>query len=116
VDASNDIKSLFGVTCDRATLDVLLAFTATEVFEPHQTDELPTSGTPRHDLHDAFLSEPRTQPVSTISNQTILDGEQPCASEFFEAPQWLVQEYVPQYEHELPSYIKVPDKAISTWE
>jgi len=30
--------------------------------------------------------------------------------------QWLLQEYVPRHEHELPTYIKAPDKATSTWE
>jgi len=110
-DASNDIKALFGVTCKAS-----LAFTATEVFDPHRTDRLTVSDAPDHDLHDALRSEPRPRPVPTLSTPTIPDGEHSCASESFEIPQWLLQEYVPRHEHELPSYIKVPDKATSTWE
>ena len=109
LDASNDIKALFGVTCKSS-----LAFTATEVFDPHQTDGLPVSNGPRHELHGTLRGEPRPQPVPTLSNHTILDGEYSCTSESFGTLQWLLQEYVPQYEHELPWYIKVPDKATST--
>jgi len=110
-DASNDIKALFGVTRKAS-----LAFTATEVFNPHRTDGLTVSDAPDHDLHDALRSKPRPRPVPTLSTQTIPDGEHSCASESFEILQWLLQEYVPRHEHELPSYMKVPDKATSTWE
>ena len=110
-DASNDIKALFGVTRKAS-----LAFTATEVFDPHQTDGLPVSEGPEHELHGTLQGEPRPRPVPTLSNQAIPDGEHSCASESFGTPQWLLQEYVPRYEHKLPSYIKVPDKATSTCE
>jgi len=110
-DASNDIKALFGVMHQAS-----LAFTGAKVFDPHQNNEPPMFDAPGQDLLDTLRSEPRPRPVPTLSKQTIPDGDYSCASKTFETPRWLHKKYVPQYEHELPSYIKVPDKATSTWE
>jgi len=114
-DASKDIKALFGITQDGGACDVSLAFTVAEVFEPHRTDESPAVDAPDGEWYEA-RPEPRPCPTPALSNRAIPDGEHPCASETFEAPEWLLREYVPQHEHALLLYIKIPNKATSTWE
>ena len=114
-DASIDIKALFGITRDGGACDVSLAFTVAEVFEPHRTDESPAVDAPDGEWYEA-RPEPRPRPTPVLSNRAIPDGEHPCASLTFEAPEWLLREYVPQHEHTLPLYIKIPNKATSTWE
>ena len=115
MDASKDIKALFGITRDGGACDVSLAFTVAEVFEPHRTDESPAVNAPDGEWYEA-RPEPRPRPTPALSNRAIPDGEQSCTSEIFEVPEWLLWEYVSQHEHALPPYIKIPDKATSTWE
>jgi len=110
-DASEDMKALFG-----ATQSSSLAMTAMEVFNPHQMDILPDKDTD-HELlqRNIFQDNPRPRPVPAQSRYDPSGSEDPCANELFECPQWLEQDYVPQYEHVLPPYIKDPDVSTSTW-
>jgi len=85
--------------------------TATEVFNPHQTD-----GVNPEDASDIFRKDTRPRPMPTQSKLPVPDNEQACTSEVFDSPRWLQEEYVPRYEHVLPPYIRVPDATTSTWE
>ena len=105
-DASKDVKALFG-TAREATI----ALTATEVFNPHQTD-----GVNPEDASDIFRKDTRPWPMPTQSKLPVSDNEQACTSEVFDSRRWLQEEYVPRYEHVLPPYIRVPDATTSTWE
>ena len=67
------------------------------------------------DAAEVFHNDTRPRPMPTQSKHLVPDNELPCASEDFESPRWLQEEYVPRYEHALPPYIKVPDVTTSTW-
>lgn len=106
-DASEDIKALFGFTHE-----VSLALVATDVFDPHRTDEA--------DSADAIaahqtLQQARPRSIPAQSRYLVASNEQPYASEIFENPPWLQQDYIPQYEHVLPPYVKVADVSTSRW-
>jgi len=98
-DASKDIKVLF-----RTAPETTYALTAAEVFDPHQTD-----GSSPDSTAGIFRNDKRSWPIPVQSKHPVPDYRLPCTSEVFENPRWLQEEYVPQYDHVLPPYIKVAD-------
>jgi len=94
--------------------------TAADNFNLHQTDTVDPDDTAEVDPNDtaAKVSYNKTRPcpLPAQSKYPVPDNEQPCASEVFNSPQWLQEEYKPQYDHVLPLYIKIPDATTSTWE
>ena len=147
-DASKDMKALFGTASSS-----ILAMTAAEIFNPHQTDTVNLGDTTAahsvdpdntamvnmvnsSNVTEAYTVDPdntaTVDPDNTAAeisyNKTrphllpaqlkypVPDNQQLCASEVFNSPQWLQEEYEPQYDHVLPSYIKIPDGTTSTWE
>ena len=107
-DASKDIKALFGTT-----RETTYALTAAEVFDLHQTDD---SSPDRAGVAGVFLEDTRPCPIPAQSKHPVSDNALPCASEIFENPHWLQEDYVPQYDHVLPPYIKVHNVTTLTWE
>jgi len=105
-DVSKDIKALFG-----NARDITLAMAAAEIFNPHQMDTVD----PNENTGELFCTKTRPRPVPAQSKFPVPDNGRPCASEVFENPQWLQEEYVPKYDHILPPYIKIPDITTSTW-
>jgi len=107
-DASKDIKALFG-----STRETTYALTATEVFGLHQTDD---SSPDRAGVAGVSLEDTRLRLIPAQSKHPVPDNALPFTSEIFENPRWLQEDYVPQYDHVLPPYIKVCDVTTSTWE
>jgi len=114
-DALKDMKPLFG-TASRP----ILAMTVVEILIPHQTDAVNPDDTAEFDPDDtaAEVSYNKTGPLPlpAQSKYPVPDNEQPYASKVFNSPQWLQEQYEPQYDHALPPYIKIPDATTSTWE
>jgi len=117
-DTSKDMKALFGTASD-----AVLAMSAMEIFNPHQTDSVDSINAGKAYTLDPdattgtdFYEETLPRPAPVQSKHPVPDDEKPYASEIFKSAQWLEEEYVPRYEHVLPPYIKAPDTATSTWE
>jgi hypothetical protein len=90
------------------TADMGFAAETKITFDPESDCSMPTPD----DAIPFALEPPRPRPCP-VASATLPDAE--CAQEIWSPPIWLYEEYVPNYEYDLPEGISVPDVSTTTY-
>jgi hypothetical protein len=113
-EAAKDVRGFLGLATIAKACTAALAFTAAASKQTQTLDPEADSPMPLPDDAPSFpLEPPRPRPCPVKSAAGFPSTE--CAVEQWSPPPWLQEQYVPQYEYDLPEGIRVPDVSLTTY-